>query len=57
MLDVREMPDVVATLNAILNNKGIAEIKQEKDGICVVEIKRTLKTPKTAGKVNIERCG
>lgn len=46
LLDVREMPDVIVTLNAILNNKGIAELKQEKNGITVVEIKRTLKTPK-----------
>ena len=47
LLDVREMPEVVENINAILNNKGIAEIKQEgKNGVVVVEIKRTLKTPK-----------
>lgn len=46
LLDVKEMPNVVNAVNAILNNKGIAEIKQEKGGVCVVEIKRTVKTPK-----------
>lgn len=46
LLDVRNMPDVVSAINAILNNKGIAEIKQEKASVTVVEIKRTLKTTK-----------
>ena len=38
LLDVRDMPDVVENINAILNNSGIVEIKAEKTGVAVVEI-------------------
>lgn len=48
MIDIRQRPDVIAAINAILNNSGIAEIKNEGhkkgDNIVVVEIKRTVKT-------------
>jgi transcriptional antiterminator len=46
LIDIRNNPLILETINAILNNKGIAEIKSEKNGLCVVEIKRTLKTQK-----------
>lgn len=46
MINITEYPEIINTINAILNNKGIAEIKQEKAGISVVEIRRTLKTAK-----------
>lgn len=47
MIDIREMPNIIEAVNAILNNKSIAEIKKEgKNGVVVVEIKRTLKTAK-----------
>lgn len=42
-IDIRQMPDVVEKVNAVLNNHGIVELKQESTGITVVEIKRTLK--------------
>lgn len=48
MFDVGKMPDIIKTVNSILNKNSIAEIKSEgKNGIVVVEIKRTLKTPKS----------
>lgn len=47
-VDIRNMPEVVEVINAILNNHGIAEIKNEsrKDdaNIVVVEITRSVKT-------------
>lgn len=47
MLDVREMPDTLKIINAILNNQGIAEVKVERGNhVTVVEVKRTVKTPK-----------
>lgn len=45
-MDVREHSEIISAINAILNNKGIAEVKQEKNGLSVVEIRRTLKTSK-----------
>nr|DAE12287.1 MAG TPA: hypothetical protein [Siphoviridae sp. ctMgg26] len=45
-MDVREHGEIISAINAILNNKGIAEVKQEKNGLSVVEIRRTLKTSK-----------
>ena len=42
-IDIRQMPDVCDKINAVLNNRGIVELKQESTGITVVEIKRTLK--------------
>ena len=50
MIDIREHPEVIDAINAVLNNRGIAETKNEmrrgKDNIVVVEISRTLKTKK-----------
>lgn len=47
MIDIRKNQEILNILNAILNNNGIAEIKQEgKGNICVVEIKRQLRTSK-----------
>lgn len=46
LIDIRNHNEALNALNAILNNKGIAEIKQERHGLSVVEIKRTLKTSK-----------
>ena len=45
-IDVRDIPEVIEAINAILNNKGIAEIKKERDGVAVVEITRKLRTTK-----------
>ena len=50
-VDVRKRPDILDTINAILNNSGIAEIKNEirrdgKENLVVVEIKRTVRTRK-----------
>lgn len=50
-MDIRDYPDVVDTINAIVNNKGTAEIKTETkkvDGeivqnLVVVEICRSVK--------------
>lgn len=47
-INIVDYPEVIEGLNAILNNKGIAEIKCERCGPVVVEIKRTLKV---SGKV------
>lgn len=49
MIDIRDFPFVIDTINSILNNRGIAEVKNErkdKDHLVVVEIKRTLRTEK-----------
>ncbi len=49
-IDIKEHPDVIKVINAILNNNGIAEIKNESKhssvNLVVVEIKRTVKTEK-----------
>ena len=45
---IEDFPDIIDIIDAILSNKGIAEIKIEKDRIVVVEIKRTLR-----GEVNV----
>jgi len=49
-IDIREHPEVIEIINTILNNKGIAEIKNESKhnsvNLVVVEIKRTVKTEK-----------
>ena len=48
MIDITQNKTVIEAINAIINNGGIAEIKNEarkgKENIVVVEIKRTLKT-------------
>ena len=47
MIDIRQYPDLLHTINAILGNKGVAEVKIEewKDGkkILVVEQNRSVK--------------
>lgn len=45
-IDIRNIPEVVEAINAILNSKGIAEVKKERDGVAVVEIARKLRTTK-----------
>ena len=43
-MDVREHPKTIEAINRILDNKGIAEVKQEKDDtLVVVEVRRTVK--------------
>lgn len=45
MVNIEDHPEVVKAVNAILNNKGAAEIKLERNGkeIVVVEPTRTVK--------------
>lgn len=47
MIDIRQYPDLLHTINAILGNKGVAEVKIEewKDGkkLLVVEQNRSVK--------------
>lgn len=45
-IDIRKDPAAIEAINAILNSKGIAEIKTERGNLAVVEIRRTLKTAK-----------
>ena len=40
---IEDFPDIIDIIDAILSNRGIAEIKVEKDRVVVVEIKRTLR--------------
>lgn len=44
MTSIRDNAEVLAAIDAILNNNGIAEVKIEPKGIAVVEIKRTVKS-------------
>ncbi len=46
MTDIRKHPEVINAINAVLNAEGIAEVKWEKTGLTVVQIKRTLVTPR-----------
>lgn len=50
MIDIREYPEVIEIINGILNNGGVAEVKNEKrrreDNIVVVETMRVLRTKK-----------
>ena len=51
MVDIRKRPDILDLVNAILNNQGIVEIKNEvrrdgTDNLVVVEIKRQVRTKK-----------
>ena len=46
MTDIRKYPQIIESINAILNAEGIAEVKWEKTGLTVVQIKRTLVTPR-----------
>jgi hypothetical protein len=47
MIDIRQYPDLLHTINAIINNRGVAEVKVEewKDGdrILVVEQNRSVR--------------
>lgn len=49
-IDIRDYPEVIDCLNNIINNRGVAEIKNEsrKDecNLVVVEITRAVKTKK-----------
>ena len=43
-MDVREHPKTIESINTILENKGIAEVKVEKDDtLVVVEVRRTVR--------------
>lgn len=51
MIDIRENKEALDALNAILSNKGIAEIKDESrngepPNLVVVEVSRSVKTKK-----------
>ena len=45
MIDIRKHPDVCDTINNVLNNGGVAEVKLERGGTetVVVEINRSVK--------------
>ena len=45
MIDISRFLDVLAAINAILNDGDIAEVKKERIGIAVVRIKRKLEHP------------
>ena len=42
-MDIRDYPEVVEAINAIITNKGTAEIKLEKTKLVVVETARQVK--------------
>lgn len=43
-MDVREHPKTIESINTILESRGIAEVKVEKDDtLVVVEVRRTVK--------------
>ena len=44
MTDIRDYPAVLDAINAIINSKGLAEVKIEPKGLAVVEQKRTVVT-------------
>ncbi len=48
MIDITKHKNIVEAINAIINNGGIAEVKNEarkgNENLVVVEIKRSLKT-------------
>ena len=46
MIDISKRKEIIDAINAILNADGIAEVKWEKMGLTVVQIKRTLVTPR-----------
>ena len=46
MIDILKHRDAIEAINAIINNKGVAEIKEEKNGLTVVEINRKVKLQK-----------
>ena len=46
MIDISKCKDIIEAINSILNSEGIAEVKKERSGLTVVQIKRTLVTPR-----------
>lgn len=50
MIDIRDYPEVIEIINGIINNRGTAEIKNERrqgeTNLVVVEITRAVKTKK-----------
>ncbi len=50
LIDIREYPEAIDAMNAVLNNDGIAEVKNEKRhgevNLVVVEISRKVRTKK-----------
>lgn len=54
MFDIRDYPEVVDTINYIINNRGTAEIKNEarrdEVNLVVVEITRAVRTKKPLKK-------
>ena len=44
MIDIRDYPEVIDAINAVINSRGLAEVKIEQKGIAVVEQKRTIIT-------------
>lgn len=42
MTDIRDYPKILDAINAIINSKGLAEVKIEPKGITVVEQKRNV---------------
>ena len=46
MIDIRKHPEIIEAINSVLNAESIAEVKREKSGLTVVQIKRTLVTPR-----------
>lgn len=54
MIDIREIPGVIDTLNGVINNDLIAEVKIERDrdsglpSVIVVEQSRRIRIRKTA---------
>ena len=45
LIDIRRFKEVIDTINKILSDGDIAEIKRERTGIAVVRIKRQLEYP------------
>lgn len=49
LIDIRHFKEVLDTINAILRDGDIAEVKRERIGIAVVRIKRKLEHPPKNG--------
>ena len=45
MMDIRKYKEVLDTINRILEDGDIAEVKKERIGVAVVRIKRKLEHP------------
>lgn len=44
-IDIMDSQECINAINEIINSDGIAEIKVERHGLSVVEIKRKLRVP------------